>query len=350
MIRRSVLTYKSAFRVHIFHISTFKSALFVPMLFSCLTGCVRLPQYTARECVRIYTGPGPEDFVADTSGTRKRLLVSCAQRRKNLPPYGEIWQVDLLTDKASVMPRRNEPAGIPFHPHGMDIEVSGDSVLLYCINHADELKRQLIRCFRIQGDELIFLRDLEHPRVLVSPNDVSVHNGSVFFSNDASRRNSMLEAILGLKTGWVGSYIPSVGWHTSDKRFAYPNGVLVMNDTLWLSTVRQNKIFSRAGVLSEGEWTQRLRLTGGDNIMRDGNSLLVAAHLRQFAFVRHMSDSTKFSPSVIYKIDTETNQKSVLFADDGSNISCASTAWRYRDYLYVSQVFNSWILKVKIRE
>lgn len=44
----------------------------------------------------------------------------------------------------------------------------------------------------------------------------------------------------------------------------------------------------------------------------------------------------------------ETGEKEVLFSDDGKLISAASTAIRYGDFLYVSQVFDNFVLKVKM--
>ena len=89
-------------------------------------------------------------------------------------------------------------------------------------------------------------------------------------------------------------------------------------------------------------------IIGGDNITKYKNKFIVAAHLNTFAFLRHQKKSTNHSPSVIYQFDPKSGEKEVLFSDDGKLISAASTAIRYDDYLYISQIFDNFILKVKI--
>jgi len=66
--------------------------------------------------------------------------------------------------------------------------------------------------------------------------------------------------------------------------------------------------------------------------------------------LRHKNNPEVLSPSVIYEVDTLTGEKSVLFSDDGSLISAASTGLRYGKYLYISQVFDNFVLKVEMKD
>jgi hypothetical protein len=51
-----------------------------------------------------------------------------------------------------------------------------------------------------------------------------------------------------------------------------------------------------------------------------------------------------------FAINRITGEQKVLFSDDGKKISAASTALIYDGHLYISQVFDDFILKVALKE
>ena len=84
----------------------------------------------------IHIGPGTEDIVLDTLNGQQRLLVSCSQRRKDLPVFGEIVALNLANNSKDTLSRSGEPAGLTFHPHGIDLVKSTDGTpLLFVVNH-----------------------------------------------------------------------------------------------------------------------------------------------------------------------------------------------------------------------
>jgi len=318
---------------------------------SIFTGCAKLPTNTEYPTEKIATGPGSEDMVLDTltDKSNPRMLVSCSARRKNEPYHGEIWAVDLKTDQAHILPRQGEPSGISFHPHGIDLVKRSDgSVRLYVINHQDSLERQMIMEYIVMPDHILF-EALHENELLTSPNDVCYDpNGGFYWSNDASnRKNAFIEPIFGIKGGYVG-HSDKTGYAKSKNKFAYTNGIGVYNHDIYISTVIQSKVFRFKNQDIQAKPEQIVKLVGGDNItfLPDGK-LLVTAHLRQIKFLKHMKNSEVKSPSVVYLVDPTNKSKKVIYADDGHIISAASTAIWFNGYLYVSQVFDGFIIKAK---
>ena len=131
---------------------------------------------------------------------------------------------------------------------------------------------------------------------------------------------------------------------------SYANGIYYDKPNLYVSTVLQNTIFKfTLNELQSIDKKELSSIKGGDNIRLYKNKFIVAAHLNSIAFLRHKSNKENHSPSVIYEFDPISGEKNVLFSDDGNVISAASTAIRYGDYLYVSQVFDNFVLKVKLK-
>ena len=308
--------------------------------------------------IKINVGPGPEDIVLDTfSIASPRLLVSCCERRKGNTPYGEICEVNLKDDSFKILPRLNEPQGLLFRPHGFDLVKNNEGqLLLYCISHNNEKKEHSIIVYQVFDDHLEFQKKLNSP-LLVSPNDVTAScDGDIFVSNDAHKRGSMMEALLKLKKSNVVCFNHlNKQWTIVSKGFAYANGIAVQHcpsDKVLLSTTRSNKLFSLQNVGDNVDWYYPnviTKLKGLDNITYiNENEVLVTAHLNQVAFIKHAKNPNKISPSVVYRVNILTGKYIAIFANDGKAISAASTALYYNGKLYVSQVFEPFILKCNL--
>ena len=61
-----------------------------------------------------------------------------------------------------------------------------------------------------------------------------------------------------------------------------------------------------------------------------------------------MKNKEKISPSIVYEMDLDSNTKTILFEDNGDIISAASGAIRYKNKLYIAQVFENFILCVNL--
>jgi hypothetical protein len=91
-----------------------------------------------------------------------------------------------------------------------------------------------------------------------------------------------------------------------------------------------------------------MHIKGPDNLTKQGNFLLTAAHFDDIALMKHKNDPSALSPSVVLRIYPEQRSKTTVFVDSGGLISAASTAMVYRDRLYISQVFDPYIVICKV--
>jgi len=315
------------------------------------SSCNSIPITSSFETKRIITGYGPEDIVLDTISSieNPRLLVSCATRRDNEPKTNGIYWIDLNSDSVFEFNRLNEPNDLVFHPHGFDLVLIDSIPRLFVINHDDINNQHPVLLYKILDNYLVF-EAIYNDTLLISPNDIfALKDGSFFFTNDAGKRHSFIEQALKLKRSSVVYFPMDQKPYYIDKELCYANGIYFDEPYLFVSTVRQNTIFKFT--IEENQSIKKLNLTeifGGDNITKYRDKYIVAAHLNSLAFLRHRKKSTTPSPSVIYEFDPKTGEKEVLFSDSGEQISAASTAIRFGDYLYISQVFDNFILKVKM--
>ncbi|MBL8021529.1 MAG: hypothetical protein JNM27_17800, partial [Leptospirales bacterium] len=87
--------------------------------------------------------PGPEDFDIDLLARPARLIVSSQERRLTDPngefsEVGTIFQVPFTREavQAPIPMPIVEREGVPFHPHGLHVVVSGGITLRYALNPA----------------------------------------------------------------------------------------------------------------------------------------------------------------------------------------------------------------------
>ena len=330
--------------------------LFIVFTFAACS--TKLPIVKHRNGIKINVGPGPEDIVLDTFSTSyPRILASCSQRRKGNPFYGEICAVNLNNDNYKILSRLNEPEGMVFRPHGFDLvkNLKGE-LLLYCISHNDEKKEHSIIIYAVFADHLKFKEKLDSP-LLVSPNDVTANcSGEIFVTNDAGKRGSIMESLLKLKGSNVVHYFPAdKKWNIASDGFSYANGIAInhcISDKVVLSTVRSNKLYLLQNTGDNKDWyfpKTIAKLKGLDNItFVNDKEILVTAHLKQVAFLKHFKDAKNISPTVVYRVNVITGEYSAIYSDDGSDISGGSTALYFNNKLYISQVFEPFLLKCDI--
>lgn len=304
-----------------------------------------LPKSTVnyKRYYKLTVGAGPEDFVLDTlSTTSPRILVSCAERWEKTH-RGSIYQLDVKTEKASALERKGEPSSLTFWPHGIDIVKGNDGIVrLYVINHNDAEKEQAVLVYTVHKNYLQFETKLITP-LFTSPNDVTATaSGDIYVTNDTHTRGGKSEALFKLKKGKT-VYFHLNNWDVFSKYYCYANGILTFDNKLFISTTRQNKLFYH-DLNNPKKEILFTRMKGQDNISKDGNFLYITAHLKQIKFLKYVKDSTKFSPSVVYKVDLSNGKKTCVFSDDGKNISTASTAIHFKNKLYICQIFEGYIL------
>jgi hypothetical protein len=298
---------------------------------------------------KIEVGFGPEDILWDSiSLNNDRILVSCGSRRDlhSIETNG-IYSIDIVTEEVQKLELIGNPKELEFHSHGIDIAKIDGQVYLYVINHEDEIGRQSILKYRIKEHDLIFDSLITHP-LIISPNDIYVlSDGSFFISNDAGKRGSIKEIMLAQKKGSIVYFPNNEEPVVIDDHLGMPNGLYFKAPFLYVSTSMQGKLF-RYTQLNNSFTNKSIiakKLPGGDNLNPYKDGVLVPCHPRYFAFIRHAGKAQRPSPTVVYYVSFDGNIKEAVFSDDGRKISCGSTAILHDDYIYVSQIFENFILK-----
>ena len=298
---------------------------------------------------RIPLKPGPEDMVLDTLHGEPALLISCCERRNPELPFGEIVRYDLLSGEQQLMPRHGEPGGILFRPHGIFLD--GD--LLYVISHEREPDYHPVLVYRVEGGHLEFI-ELIHTRGQHSPNAlVTGPDGEVYLVNDSGKRGSMLEKALKLKRASVMKLTKKRDgtWKAvmvADK-LGYPAGINRIGGRLYVGDAVLHKIhiyeISKDGLSPAGELA---KLKGNDNIRIYKGQLLTPGHVKPMKLIGHVRNPEKKSPVDVYLADPSTGRVRSIYSTDGSDISAGSTAIIFENHLYICQIFDPFILKVKL--
>ena len=325
------------------------------VLFSLLlSSCGSLPSNSTFPSKKIACAYGPEDIMIDSlSSPEARLLISCSSRRKGeTDSLNGIYALNFNNDKVTALVREGEPSDLSFHPHGFHMVMLQEQAYLFVINHEDNINRQSILRYKIFTNRLVFDSMITHPYI-ISPNDIFVlKNGGFIISNDSKIRGNRWELLLGQKKGSI-LYYPSDGSPLFiDTHLGYPNGVYYCHNQLYVSTVSENTLYKYERLAENLNEKSRLvdGLDGGDNINPYGNGFLIASHPRFFKFFLHSKSSSNLSPSLVYYYDKNKNNLNLIYANDGSQISAASTAIIYHNTLYLSQVFDPFILKVDLSD
>jgi hypothetical protein len=319
--------------------------------------CASIPKNTHSVSERITTGPGPEDLLLDTISCKQpRLLVSCTDRRlEDAAPNGEIYAIDLEKDSFTSYPliRTNEPDSLVFHPHGFDLVRQKGIVYLFVVSHDYKKDKHHVYKYEVSESSLKFVAAYQNNTLMNSPNTVvALKNGGFYVSIDQGKRGDNTALFLRAKTGSIVFCDEKGSWARVADKLAYPNGLYITNKEryLYASTTRQHMLF-KYSIKMDGNLINREKVTkmvGGDNIRLGQNKeLLIPAHPRVFKFVGHLNDSTKYSPSIVYSLNSTNGVKEVAYANDGKQISAASTAVSYKDYIYIAQVYQPYLLRVK---
>ena len=327
-----------------------KSILYISLILLLgISSCATLPKQFQTTDEVITVGPGPEDMVVDTVSEQPRLLISCSSRRDSDAYYGEINIYYPSSGTVKVSKRYNEPAGIYFHPHGIDLVQVHDTLVLLVVNHDSRIHENAILRYRVCKDSLVYINKIVDP-LIVSPNAVTgLPDGTVLISNDMGKQGNFWEALLILKRAKI-IYWDHTKCSVAAGKFCYSNGITNRNGKVYLASTRQDKVWSFD--FSGGKMINKqviAHVHGADNLRFDGNDLLVACHLRFLDFLKHMKDSTHFSPTTVYRIDPIARKTSVAYYDSGKQLSAGSTGLIYGGYIYTSGIFDAKIVRKKVK-
>ena len=159
------------------------------------------------------------------------------------------------------------------------------------------------------------------------------------------------EALLRFRTGSIAYYLPGEGWQKVSGRYGYPNGILVREHHLYIAEGTRKHLLrfdlDEQGHPQPHPIHSARKFLFADNLMPGPEGWLYGTcHPRPLRFKAHAGDPGKRSPSSLYKISPDFEDWEWIGQDDGGRISAASTCLPYHGQLYVSQVFDGFILKM----
>jgi hypothetical protein len=302
---------------------------------------------------KIFIGRGPEDIVLDTQDGIQRILASCNERNDKYPVFSEIVALNLLTNERTILTRKSEPAFLKFNPHGFYLQTVEGKKNLFIVNHyKDDSKVNSILVYELNGNELTFKKEYRS-ELMISPNEVcGLPNGGFYFTNDMGSDDLIQEQLLN-KYGGSVVYCDAVGnCKYVEQKLAFPNGLEYKNNQLFLATTRNSALY-KYDILADGSLTNKIKIStinGMDNIRWFNDKLTVSVHPDEIAFVKHSTNEKTFSPSWSYSIDIQNQTFELLYKNGGQEISGGSTSLEVNGYLYISQVFGDYLLKVKMED
>jgi len=302
--------------------------------------------------------PGPEDLELDTVSVAARPRQKVSSQRRPGTNGGAIFAVPLENGQfgaPSALPLQGRDPRIPFHPHGINLVAT--ERLLYVINHAGQ-GRHLIEVFDIRELELAYRRTLPETPLLVSPNDLAALPGSdVYVTNDRGKKGllGIVEALFGPHWSNVIHFRDGMGWQLATEGIGFANGIAIngSGDRVYVGATRERLVHIFARDPSSGRLTPppqggRSSIavgSGVDNLSWEeadssGEWLDLAAHPSLLAFIAYAKGIKKRSPSQAFRVNVVSGEVQQVFDDDGSAISAASTALRFRGRWYLGQVFG----------
>lgn len=332
------------------------SILFI-LLFSANCGS-QIQKVDLNSCSKISGVPGPEDLdLLKVDG--KPFLIVSVHNRRDMSSVGWLSYIDLSLPTNKQLPviiKSNYPAN--FRPHGISYaKVNGKDTLAVISHTLIQESPHSIELFeRKNMDEWIHVKTLQDP-YLTAPNDLFLNErGEIFASNDRGPENKLMQYVnMILNHGTA-----DIAFYDGDK-FQELNHKVVLGNGIFVRMEKGEEILYRS-VFSEKSisvfkvirvnnqvsllFQRKIDIkSGADNIMQDekGN-LWVAGHPSTIEFLKHASNKEKIAPSQVFKIDTSTDKVELVYSNDGDQISAASTALPNGDRIFISQVFEDFLL------
>ncbi len=306
---------------------------------------------TRYQVEKITTAHGPEDMVLDLSiEDNPRIIISCS-KRKGKEKYGKLQYYNLNDGSIHDLTIEGYDASA-MRPHGITT-VTLDSVnYLYAISHEDDANNGLIDKivkFEIDHNRLLFRQQWTSDEVDLfdAANDLVVNEkGMIYCANPTKVGIQKVPAKIGLVYPDGRSEVIADGLY-------YPNGIYLDENDLYVATAQGHTLYKYQldtnGKVKEGTKTAMAEIKGGDNITKSGDNLVIAYHPSVFKFVFHARFGTK-SPSSVYTYNIRTREVKQIFGPSSKYISASSTGLIYENHLYISQVFENYIIRVQLSE
>jgi hypothetical protein len=306
-----------------------------------------------KECKKINSVPGPEDFAFES---KSNTFYISSHDRRNFDSLGNIYKLDLNKENAELI-KLDTKYPKNFRPHGIAISQIGNRTLLYAVSHPNlkEYKHS-IEIFEIQKDKLIFLETL-YSETLTSPNDLFVtEQGKIFVSNDHSSSNQFMQLIEDAfrYKGADIAYYDGKKWTELGVKLNLGNGILVRKEknknfiyraSTTTEKIHKYEIQNLEDKISLKEVKVYELDSGPDNLEEHEGNIIFASHKSLFRFLSHANNPKNISPSQIWLLNPESSELKEIYANKGSEISASSTGFIFKNKLYISQVFEPFLLR-----
>lgn len=295
------------------------------------------------------TPPGIEDLDYDQeSGT---VFMSSTDRR-NRSATGNIYSFNVNSNTFQPVNLTGHLDIKEFRPHGISFINSNGQKFLFAISHKD--KKNVVIKFLFENDSLK-LKEIYSSSDFSSPNDIAATGENSFFiTNDHGDKTGLVKTLSDFLRIPVGNVVHFDNGNSTvvlDK-ISYPNGILVLNEDVYVSSTLGNYIgiYQPKSSFLHLEETGRIKVPySPDNLMALGNKIYVGAHPKLFRFVSHSKSADKISPSSVFSVENGVVEK--IWMDDGKLLSGSSTALPLinsegKRQIYIGSVFESKVLKL----
>jgi hypothetical protein len=176
--------------------------------------------------------------------------------------------------------------------------------------------------------------------------------------DDSSKAWAFIKMLFGMNYGNV-VYADSTGTDVNVVfEASMPNGVLADYEMgkLLVTSSRENTLYvldyEPSTAKENRKPTKRIPIKMRDNITRAPDAkgeVLVASHPKLLKFLRHSKAPETAAPSLVLAVNyLGDSEPLVLFRDDGSSVSAASTGLIHDGYVYIGQVFKAGVYRCRL--
>lgn len=298
-----------------------------------------------RQCQKISGIAGAEDIALLPEGD---ALASSLNRHGTAP--GSLYYLN-----GSGTPRRL-PGNYPedFFPHGIDVWQQDGETWAYVVNHRSQEDR--IDVFRFNRAQMrLEYQPTMSLNVGKNINDISVidktrwlltrdHRWAGFAGRMEDYLRLPLSSVLLVDEGRL---------HTLIDGLHFANGIYYdrQQGRLYVAETTRGEVSSWAWRLNDSAPALLGRFTGlhgVDNIMPDGDGLLVAAHPQLLKLAAYQKDAHARSPSMMWRMATgtkgEVKQATVLYQSHGEALAAISVAVPVGGKVMMGSVFDDGLL------
>ncbi len=311
-------------------------------------------------CKQVEGVAGPEDIaihpatgIAYISAYDRRAVLKGEETERGIYAYD--------TNKPNAKPKLlTTGPQKEFRPHGISLFISPDgNDRLFVINHANE--HHTVEIYEVQPNALNHLKTVEDPQ-LISPNDlVAVGPNQFYLTNDHRYRSGLMSTVeTYLKFRFANIvYYDGKSFSVVAADFGYANGINVSADgtKLYMAAVLDKTLYSFNRNVDTGalEANTELYLNSGlDNIDIDADgNLWIASHPKLLSFLAHAGDPAKISPSQVFKISVNAEEKlsaEEVYLNEGEELSASSVASVFGNRMLVGAVFDPKFLDCRLNE